>query len=247
MNSELERDLDRLYGLPLDQFVSARNALARTLKHAGDSAAASDVGALPKPSLVAWTVNQLTRRRLRDVELLLDAGKRIVAAQQASLSTGGRAELDAALTSFRNAIRALTGQAKVILGSRASAPMLARVSETLRSAAIDTAASELLARGRLVEEVDATGWELIAAIEPGQSRSGSSRRSEAAEEEASRRTALQRDRKKLEQRHRAADKRVQQALKAERAAEERLKDARAATTAAKDELAATENELGRAR
>ena len=53
--------LDRLYQLPLSEFVSARNALA---KESGTDSA--EIRSLPKPSLPAWAVNQLYWRR-RDV------------------------------------------------------------------------------------------------------------------------------------------------------------------------------------
>src|SRR4029450_6337663 len=56
-----ESSVDRLYQLPLSDFVSARNALA---KEPGADAAA--IRALQKPSLPAWAVNQLYWRR-RDV------------------------------------------------------------------------------------------------------------------------------------------------------------------------------------
>src|SRR4051794_22945928 len=104
VNGDLESDIDRLYALPLEQFVSERNTLARTLKQAGDTDAAADVAALRKPSLVAWAVNQLAHTRRRDVDLLLDAGKRLVDAQQTSISKGGRDDLDTAQASFRRAV-----------------------------------------------------------------------------------------------------------------------------------------------
>jgi chromosome segregation ATPase len=63
----LEREVDRLYGLPLDEFTAARNSLARELKRSGDSAAATRVQELKKPS------RQLKRaeRELEDAERAL--------------------------------------------------------------------------------------------------------------------------------------------------------------------------------
>ena len=60
-------DVDELYGLPLDEFVPARNALARELKGAGEPAEAAEVAALRKPSVAAWAVNQLVRTQRRGV------------------------------------------------------------------------------------------------------------------------------------------------------------------------------------
>ena len=50
----IEDEIARLYQLPLDEFTSARNALA---KRAGSDAAG--IRALTKPSVPAWAVNQL--------------------------------------------------------------------------------------------------------------------------------------------------------------------------------------------
>ena len=52
--ASLDDDIDALYGLPLAEFVGARNALA---KRAG--ARGAEVKALPKPNMAAWAVNQL--------------------------------------------------------------------------------------------------------------------------------------------------------------------------------------------
>ena len=132
---DLAAGIDRLYALPLEEFVAARNELARALKKDGEADAAAEIAALKKPTLVAWAVNQLAHTRRREVDLLLDAGKRLVDAQQASIAKGNRTELDTAQTSLRNAVRGLTDAAAGILGKRASASTLAKVAETLRSAA----------------------------------------------------------------------------------------------------------------
>lgn len=52
---DLEEEIDRLYRLPLDEFVSARNALSRRLS----GGEADRVRALKKPAPAAWAANQL--------------------------------------------------------------------------------------------------------------------------------------------------------------------------------------------
>src|ERR671932_801348 len=47
--ADLDDDLDALYSGPLDEFVTARNALAGRLRKAGDREAAERVKKLPKP------------------------------------------------------------------------------------------------------------------------------------------------------------------------------------------------------
>jgi hypothetical protein len=166
VSGDLEAEIDDLYVAPLDEFVRRRDALARSLRQAGEQPSADRVAGLRKPSLVAWTVNQLARTSRRDVDLLLDAGRRIVDAQQASITKGERASLDAAQSSLRAAIYGLTESAREILGDRASRSTLTHVAETLRAAATGAEGRELLARGRLTEELSETGWEIIAGLTP---------------------------------------------------------------------------------
>ena len=158
---DLEAEIDDLYVAPLDQFVRRRDALARSLKQAGERPSADRVAGLRKPSLVAWAVNQLARTRRRDVDLLLDAGRRIVDAQQASITKGERASLDAAQSSIRSSDlrvdRIRAGDSR-----RSCRPStLTHVAETLRAAATGAEGRELLARGRLTEELSETGWEIV--------------------------------------------------------------------------------------
>src|SRR5439155_7398313 len=54
----VDAEVEALYGLPLDEFTRARDALAKERTRAGDKAAAADVKALRKPSLTAWALNQ---------------------------------------------------------------------------------------------------------------------------------------------------------------------------------------------
>lgn len=59
MTDPLEAELDRLFRLPLADFVEARDALVLTLKKAGDKAGAARVKMLRRPSVAAWALNQL--------------------------------------------------------------------------------------------------------------------------------------------------------------------------------------------
>jgi hypothetical protein len=64
-----------LYGLDPDQFVAARDEIAKTLRR-DDTAAAKAVKALRRPTVAAWSVNQLVRRHPEMVDELLDATRR---------------------------------------------------------------------------------------------------------------------------------------------------------------------------
>ena len=252
MNVDLDNDLARLYAVPREQFVRERNALARTLRTSGDREAAAEVAALRKPSLVAWTVNQLAHTERRDVDLLLDAGKRIIDAQQASIAKGGRAELDAAQTSLRGAVNGLTAAAGAILGSEASKTTLTRIALTLRTAATDPAGRELLARGRLTEELAETGWEIVAAFPPASS-AGSKRgrkpdadsKKQATPSPAVALRAQARRLRDLTQTHAAAEKRQRLARSEERAAASHLEKLRIARSTADAELESLETEIAK--
>ncbi|HET9787557.1 MAG TPA: hypothetical protein VFP47_10510, partial [Pyrinomonadaceae bacterium] len=58
-DNDLDDELDTLFKLPLAEFTSARNTLAARLKKTGHGDEAVLVQALAKPSISAWTVNQL--------------------------------------------------------------------------------------------------------------------------------------------------------------------------------------------
>jgi len=58
-----QADVERLYGLDLDEFIPARDATARRLRSDGRREQADHVKALRKPSNPAWIVNRLARAR----------------------------------------------------------------------------------------------------------------------------------------------------------------------------------------
>jgi len=156
---DVDAELDRLYGLPLEEFTKARNDLAARLKKAGEAEAAAEVKALAKPSVPAWAVNQLARTRKRDVRALLDAAERA--------RSGKAKSLREALDEQRDALHRLTNEARELLeAARGSAPdaMVQRIAATLRAAASDPAAAELLERGRVNEDLEPAGFEALAGL-----------------------------------------------------------------------------------
>src|SRR5207245_6823398 len=91
-----ERASDELYALPLADFTKARDELVRHLRREGLRHEAQAVKALRKPTIAAWTLNQLARRRPEEVERLLAIGKRMRTAQEALLAGGDRSSLQLA-------------------------------------------------------------------------------------------------------------------------------------------------------
>jgi hypothetical protein len=162
---DLERELDDLYGLPLEEFTRARNELARRLKRAHQGDAAASVQALRKPGLVAWTANRLSRSEPGLVETLLAAGESLRETQTRALSgQAAVADVNAAAAAERAAVQELVAAARELLGPRATPALVERLSQTLRGAAIDEEARGLVQRGRLTDDVQAVGFGPLTAV-----------------------------------------------------------------------------------
>ncbi len=153
----LEHELDRLYGLPLEEFTAARNAVAAQLKADGDAEAAAEVKALAKPSAAAWILNQLQRQEPQLVRQLLDAGRELRRAQEQALGGGRAEELREATSAERSAVRELV-QAAAELHPRGGRAVLDRVRASLSAAASDDEARSLLEQGRVTKEFESFGF-----------------------------------------------------------------------------------------
>jgi hypothetical protein len=157
----LDEELDRLYGLPLAEFTGARNELARELLKAGEREAADEVKALRKPSLSAWTVNQLARKERLQVRSLMTAGERLRDAQANLLRGGSRDELQEAVQRQREVVGALLDSAKEVLrstGHPATDGTLERIRETLTAVAGHAEGMKLVEEGRLSGDLDPAGF-----------------------------------------------------------------------------------------
>jgi hypothetical protein len=236
---ELEQELDRLYGLQLDEFTAARNELAARLKKAGQAEAAEMVRALKKPSIAVWTVNQLARRAPDEIATLLDAGARLRDA----------ADVRRATRDERDAVRAMTRRAEQLLtqeGRSASQQTLERINATLRAAAVEPDAADLLRGGRLPDEVESGGFAVLATMAPTTPPKRGRARKEEKVDLAARREhelALRRLRREAEQAERAAaeaEAEAERTAKEAVEARERAKQARRTARDAAKALAAEE-------
>jgi hypothetical protein len=156
-----DEHLDRLYGLPLAEFTQARNDLARELSRAGEREAADEVKALRKPSLSAWTVNQLARKERLQIRSLMTAAERLRTAQARLLRGGSQDELRKAVQRHREVVGALLESAKEVLrsaGQPATETTLERIRETLTAVAGDDEGMRLVQEGRLSNDLDAAGF-----------------------------------------------------------------------------------------
>jgi hypothetical protein len=152
---------DELFGLPPEEFVAARDELARRLRREGDAEAAKQVKALRRPPLSAWAVNRLARERGRALGPLLAAGERLRAAHQAALSGEGAAELRSAAKAEREAVARLVETALELLreaGHPTTDATRDRVAATLHAAAASPEAADLVRNGRLTADLDPSGF-----------------------------------------------------------------------------------------
>ena len=156
---DLDEEIDRLYGTPLDEFVKERDELARRLIRDGDREGSARVKALRKPTVGAWALNQAVRRRRAETDALLATGKRLRAAHEALLSGGDSAVLRETMEEERSLTSALADCAEAIASETGkSGPALRdRVRATLHAAAVQEEAREELAAGRFVREREAVG------------------------------------------------------------------------------------------
>jgi hypothetical protein len=154
-----------LYGLPLEEFTPARDALAKELKAAGRKDEAAEVKSLRKPSLAAWALNRAARDHPDAIERLRATGADLRAAQEEALSgdAGRLRDAGRALSEEIDRVAALAADALRDAGRPATAAQQEKLAATLRTAAIDAAAGDVLARGVLVDDLDATGFTLLAS------------------------------------------------------------------------------------
>ena len=164
-HTSTDSEIDRLYGLALEEFTNERDALARKLRADGNRDDAATVAELRKPVLAAWVVNQLARERRADVEALVEAAAAI------------RARKPDADERFRTTADGLARAARDVLAEadrRPSDAVLRDVATTLRAAS--AADPDGLLAGRLTGPVEATGFEAMAGAAPRRPASSASRR-----------------------------------------------------------------------
>lgn len=151
---DVDSELDRLYSLPLDEFTSDRNAIAKAAKDNGDDDAATRVKALKKPSVGAWTLNQLARKHSDEIAELLSIRDDLERA-------GPPQELRELTRKRRDLVAKLTKMARSILETSehgASHATVEKVSQGLLAGGNDED-RELLRKGRMTQEPTSSGLE----------------------------------------------------------------------------------------
>jgi hypothetical protein len=154
-----ESEIDRLYQLSLDEFTPARTELAKDADR--DEKAA--IKALAKPTLPAWTVNQLYWTSRKTWDALIEASNRLRSAHRAALS-GKKVDLrdpDAAHRSALNSALKETTQILSRAGHPTTSSTLDAVSKTLSALPADD-----IPPGRLTRPLSPAGFELFSGVKP---------------------------------------------------------------------------------
>lgn len=158
---DVDAELERLYGVSLEDFTSERNDLARKLKADGQADDAARVKKLKKPSVSAWAVNRLARAEAESVATLLDLVDRLKDAR-------GADEIHALGAERRELVARLARRAGELAeeaGHAASPGTLQRVTQTLQAGA-EESERDLLRRGVLSEDLSPTGFEAVNPFGP---------------------------------------------------------------------------------
>jgi hypothetical protein len=152
---DLDEEIDGLYGLPLEEFVAERDALAKRLRADKRRDDAAAVKALRKPSVAAWAANQALRSHPAQRQALLEAGDALREAQEDLLAgRGDAAAARAAGEAERRAVGDLVTAARGLAhgGGFPSDTVLDRIRETLHAAATDDEARAEVEAARLSRE-----------------------------------------------------------------------------------------------
>jgi hypothetical protein len=239
--------VDKLFEVPPDDFVSERDRLGRSLKEEGRDDLASQVKALRKPTLPAWALNQLARRRRKDVEALLEAGQELRGVQRGADPEGlrrlgqGRREL----------IRTLAEAAGDIVAEQGTLTDASRraIEATLESASADPASGQELLQGRLTRPLElATGFDTLGGLTAVAGTGGEEPDTKARAEGRLQR-ALEDARKKLDQAEKDVRRAVMRADSLEAEAERvatRAREARDEVKSRKAELAEAKRKVRKA-
>jgi hypothetical protein len=245
----VEQATDELYGLMPGEFTSARDARVKELRGAGEREAANAVKALRKPTAAAWALNQLSRRKAKDLDRLLAAGEKLRGAQEELLAGGDRSAFQDAAARERELVADLTAATTELAGD-AGAGLEEKVASTLHAAALEEDTANELRAGRLTREREAIGGfgdagpAVAAAPAPGRAKKRAPAGRKAAARPATRAAAEGRQRlaaARTDEKHarrelEAAEKALQSAESRAEAAEAHAADANERAKTAKQRL-----------
>jgi len=203
---DLDEAVSQLYGLAPDEFLDARRQLVLATKTAGEPNLTKAIGALRKPTVAAWAINQLTRRQPDEIERLLTLAASLHDAQE-RVDGPALKELGRERTKLIDELVRSCMQTVQEAGGPLSPSAANQMRETFVAALGSTAATDAVASGQLTRALSYAGFgdvdlsEATAAPSPsrrpplrviaGEGRDSAKR--EAAKPDAAKRDAAERD------------------------------------------------------
>jgi hypothetical protein len=163
---DLDVAADALYALPRDEFTAARDTRVAEARSSGDRALVTQLRRLRRPTVAAWLVNQLARRRPENLaalaalgESLRDAHQRLDGAELRRLSERRRE----VVTALGRDVRALGEEA----GESVSDSVTRELEGMFAAALADPDVARALASGRLsspreLDEAATLDWPAVA-------------------------------------------------------------------------------------
>jgi len=163
--ARLEDDINELFKAPLTEFIAARKALAARLKKIGFASEADGVKALAKPSISAWTVNQLYWKHREEFDELIATAQRFRKAQTSGKMLNMREALDARREALSH-LSDLAGEVLRDAGNNPSLDTLRRISTTLEALSAFASQADGPTPGRLTHDIDPPGFDSFASFIP---------------------------------------------------------------------------------
>ncbi|MDH2424889.1 hypothetical protein [Sphaerisporangium sp. TRM90804] len=239
---DLSAAVNELYGHAPEDFVLARANLAARVKKGGDPALAKQIGALRRPTVSAWAVNQLARSAPDELDGLLEVGTELRAAWAAGEHV---AELDQRrgelITRLVRTVERLATEAERPLRE----PAVREVQETLHAATMDPEVADEVAEGRLAQPRAYAGF---APVGEGAPRAQTTPRRPTPKKRADKQQSEEEKRREEEERRRRLTEQAEAAAAEAREAEEALAEWQAEVDAAEQactEIAEEESRLRR--
>lgn len=151
---DVESAIQDLYALPPEDFVEARNVLAKQLQPERREDARR-IRALRRPSLAAWTVNQVVRRHPDLVDRLDESGGRLHRVQQRLLSGSASGEELRDARKERDGIigEIVRASRRMLEEQERSTGHLDEVAATFEAASVDPEVAHQVRDGRLTKPI----------------------------------------------------------------------------------------------
>jgi len=156
-SARLDEAVDELYVLAPSDFLAARTRLAAAAKAAGDTAVAAAITALRKPTLAAWAVNVMARRRPDDLDRLAELAADLRDAQHQLDGPRMTALARSRTTLVDELVAALSGVVSEA-GGRLTPAAARDAGATFVAALASPAATEAVVSGRLTRALEYAGF-----------------------------------------------------------------------------------------